>query len=252
MAHHSPEGRWGNSQNRKPVRPWTVKDIHTTFKTFFRWLVEGYIDGSPMESVKAPVARPDQVQPFTKEQIAAQLMAAKQSRHPYRDEAILLFLLDTAVRASELCGLRIQDLDSVGKRATVLGKGNKRRDIYMSRTTARAVNQSLRGHDTSPSNPVFLSERDDPFTRSGLQQLLSRLSKTAGIEAVRCSPHTFRHTCAIWFLRSGGQVFALKEMLGHTDLHMTMRYVAIAQADVSAPGEKWVCPTNGEGWLPVG
>ena len=46
------------------------------------------------------------------------------------------------------------------------------------------------------------------------------------------TPHTFRHTCALWFLKNGGQVFALKELLGHTNLQMTLRYVNLAEADV--------------------
>jgi site-specific recombinase XerD len=232
-GHNDPEGRWGNSRMVKPVRPRTVKDYHATLRTFFRWLAEEqYIAGSPMEGIRPPVARADQIQPFTQEQVAALLLAAKQSNYPHRNEAILLVLLDTAVRASELCSLRLQDLDLVGKRATVLGKGNKRRTVCLSRLTARAVNLSLRDRKYIPTDPVFLSERGEPLTRSGLQQLLTRLGRKAGIEAVRCSPHTFRHTAAIWFLRSGGQVFALKEILGHTNLQMTMRYLAIAQADV--------------------
>jgi integrase len=83
------------------VRPRTVKDYHTTLRTFFRWLVE---EGCP-----------DQIQPLTKEDVYPLLLAAKQSDHSYRDEAILLFLLDTGVRASELCILRIENVDVVGK-----------------------------------------------------------------------------------------------------------------------------------------
>ena len=232
-GHNQPDGRWGNPKLHTAVRPRTVKDYHTTLRTFFRWLVEeGCLEESPMAGLKPPVARADQIQPFTKEQVGALLLAAKGSDHGFRDEAILLLLLDTGVRASELCALRLENVDVIGKRAVVLGKGNKRRSVYFSRLTARAINQALRGRNAAPSDPVFRSERGEALTRSGLQQLLRRLARTAGVEAIRCSPHTFRHTCAIWFLRNGGQVFSLKEMLGHTDLHMTMRYVAIAQADV--------------------
>jgi site-specific recombinase XerD len=72
------------------------------------------------------------------------------------------------------------------------------------------------------------------LTRSGLLQLIRRLGKAAKIEACRCSPHTFRHTFAVEFLRAGGNVFTLKELLGHTTLTMTQRYVAIAQADIES------------------
>ena len=61
---------------------------------------------------------------------------------------------------------------------------------------------------------------------------MHRLGKAANITGVRCSPHTFRHTAAIWTIRSGMNTFALQTMLGHTDLTMTRRYVAIAQADL--------------------
>jgi len=232
-GHTDPNGRWGDPHLTRAVRPRTVKDYHTTLRTFFRWLAaEGLIEESPMEGLKPPVAHSDQIQPFSQEQIATMLYAAKHSRNPFRDEAIILFLLDTGVRASELCGLRLQDIDLVGKRAIVLGKGNKRRTVFMSRATVKVLNRLTRDRDTSPTDPLFMSERDGPLTRSGLQQLMRRIGHTAGVETVRCSPHTFRHTCAIWFLRNGGQLYALKEMLGHTNLQMTMRYVAVAQADV--------------------
>lgn len=179
-----------------------------------------------------PIARSDQIQPFSQEQISAFLLATKRSRSPLRNEAIILLLLDTGIRNAELCGLRRRDVDLPGKRITVLGKGDKRRSIFFSRVTSRALNAYMKDRKGAPSDPLFFSVRDEVMTGSGLQQLIRRLATVAGIEGVRCSPHTFRHTCALWFLKNGGQVFALKEMLGHTNLQMTLRYVNLAEADV--------------------
>lgn len=68
--------------------------------------------------------------------------------------------------------------------------------------------------------------------RSGLLQLIRRLGRKAGIQATRCSPHTFRNTFAVEFLRGGGNLFSLQQLLGHSSLSMTNRYVALAQGDI--------------------
>jgi site-specific recombinase XerD len=75
-------------------------------------------------------------------------------------------------------------------------------------------------------------------------QLIERLGKAAKLEAVRCSPHIFPHTFAVEFLRGGGNVFTLKELLGHTSLTRVNRYLALAQADLEnqhrqfSPGDR--------------
>jgi site-specific recombinase XerD len=236
-GHEETGGRWGNPHLNRPVRPRTVKDYHGHLRTFFRWLVsEGVLEVSPLEAIPAPTARPDQIQPFTEAQVGALLSAARRSQHPRRDEAVVMFLLDTGMRASELCTLKLRDLDLSGKKAVVLGKGNKHRAVYFGRSTAKALWQHLKEDPRDPESPVFFADRGpragEPLTRWGVRQIIERLGKAAGIEAVRCSPHTLRHTMAVSFLRNGGQVFALKELLGHTDLKMTNRYVALAQADI--------------------
>jgi len=232
-------GRWGNVHEKTKNRPVTVSAYYNRLKAFFQFLVnEGYLTISPMASLKPPIVRADQIQPFTEEQVASLLKAAKQSKFPRRNEAIILFLLDTGVRVSELCDLKQSNVDLTNRRAVVHGKGNKHRTVYLSKQTAKVLWQYLQScEEETPDEPnqdrsLFSSHFAEPFTRSGLLQLIQRLGTVASIEATRCSPHTFRHTCAIWFLRNGGQVFALKEMLGHTDLKMTARYVALAQADV--------------------
>lgn len=232
-GHERPGGRWGNDQLTRQVRPSTVQTYHRHLRTFFRWLVsEGVIDASPMDGVAAPLARPDQVQPFAMEQVKALLTAAKRTKNPRRDEALVLFLLDTGVRASELCSLVVKDVDMQGRRCSVLGKGNKYRTVYFGGATAKAIWQYLRSDPREVVEPLFLSERGEAFTRSGLRQLIERLGDLARIEAARCSPHTFRHTFAVEFLRAGGNVFTLQQLLGHTDLKTSNRYVALAQADI--------------------
>ncbi|HEX5324856.1 MAG TPA: tyrosine-type recombinase/integrase [Capsulimonadaceae bacterium] len=236
-GHEDKGGRWQNAQLKQPARPQTVHTYYSHLRTFFRWLVsEGIIERSPVEAIAPPIARTDQILPFSEPQVASLLQAAKRSHHARRDEAIVLMLLDTGMRASELCTLRFTDLDMQTKRCTVLGKGNKHRSVYFGRTTAKALWQYLRLEDRDSIDPLFLSDRGhgagEALTRSGLLQLIRRLGKAASIDAARCSPHTFRHTFAVTFLRNGGNVFTLMQLLGHTSLTMTNRYVALAQADM--------------------
>ncbi|MEN6415838.1 MAG: tyrosine-type recombinase/integrase [Armatimonadota bacterium] len=232
------KSRWGRPYKGQKIRPRTVATYFTNLYTFFSYMVsEELIELSPVGKIKPPISRQDQIQPFNPQQIDSLLKAAKRSRHAKRDEAIVLFLLDTGVRASELCNLRVHDLDMQGRRCRVLGKGNKHRSVYFGKVAAKALWQYLREEPRDDDSWLFLSDRGtkagEGLTRSGLRQLIERLGITAKIQSTRCSPHTFRHTFAIEFLRGqGGNLFALKELLGHTSLTICNRYLALAQADL--------------------
>ncbi len=244
-GHREPGGRWGGSalrhahQAEKPVKPSTVKTYFGDLLTFFRYLVaQGHLEASPMERLSPPIDRPDQIQPFTTEQVTALLSAAKRSRHRKRDEALILFMLDTGARASEVCGLERRHLDMESRKCSVEGKGGKVRTLYFGRQTTRALWAMLRGHVPIPEEAVFVSERGldegQALTRSGLLRILVRLGRAAKIQGVRCSPHTCRHYFAVEFLRAGGPVFALQQMLGHTSLAQTRKYCALVEADMAA------------------
>lgn len=239
-GHEDPRGRWGNEHNRREARPSTVNTYFTVVRTLFRYLVlEGHLPVSPVETMKRPEFRQDQVQPFTTDEVQRLRAAAKRSRHPRRDEAIVLLLMDTDMRASELCDLRMADLDMNARRCRIThGKGNKARSVHFGKDTARALWQYLRelGGERGDEAPIFVSDRGtgagNALTRSGLLQLIERLGEAAQVKGTRCSPHTFRHTFAIEFLRSGANVFSLKELLGHTSLTICNQYVALAAADL--------------------
>lgn len=237
FGHEEPAGRWGKS--RSPVRPRTAVAYYRVLRSLCNWLVEeGAIEDSPIGTLKPPRAADDQVQPFTEEQLAALERAAERTDSPRRDRAALLFLLDTGCRASEVCALRISDLDFTERSCRVRGKGDKYRTVYFGRECGRALLAYLRDGEREEAGPVFPSLRGlkpgEALTRSGLLQIVRRLGKEARVQGVRCSPHTFRHTFAVSFLRAGGNTFALQTMMGHVSLAMTRRYVALAGADLQA------------------
>ena len=243
-GHTDAAGRWGRvgtrweAADKRPVSPGTVATYHRILRAFFSWLVtEGRISSSPMERLPVPIDRPDQIVPFSDDQVRRLLAAAKRGKLAERNTAICLMLLDTGVRAEELCGLRICDLDIQGSAALVEGKGGKSRQVPFSPITRRALALYVQGRDPEREMPVFLSERGanaaGPLTRIGLRLMIVRLGEAAHLTEARCTTHTFRHTFAISFLRAGGNVFTLQQMLGHTSLSMTNRYVAIAQADIN-------------------
>ncbi len=246
-GHEEAGGRWGNPRMTRPTKPGTVATYFRIVRAFFNWCVkEKTLSVSPMERITPPVDRPDQVQPFTGEQVAALFRAAKRTTHPARDEAVLFLLLDTGLRVSELAALRVSDVDLLAGHVTVRsGKGGKLRRVPFSLHTRRALYQCLNERDSAPSEAFFQSDRGTNagggLTRRGLLQLMHRLGASAGIEAAaaRCSPHTFRHTFAVLYLRAGGNVFALKELLGHTSLAIVNRYVALAQADLATAHAKF-------------
>jgi site-specific recombinase XerD len=244
-GHKQPGGRWGNPRMTKPITSGRVKSYYSTLRAFFRWLIaEEEIAASPMVRIPVPIDRPDQVQPFTGDQCRALLEAAKRTTNPLRDEALLCLMLDNGIRASELCSLTRGDISLEQCEVTVrCGKGGKTRQLPFSRVTRKALYRYLADRSGVVAStgdlmePLFIADRGrdaaHAMTANGLFQLIRRVGRMAKIAGVRCSPHTFRHTFAITFLRAGGNIFTLRIILGHETLAMTNRYVALAEADIT-------------------
>lgn len=249
VGHLETAGRWGNEEPRtanfSPVKPATLHSYYRRLRTFANWLVkEGRLAASPMARIEPPRVPRVLIEPFTDEQIEGLRRAARRGTHPARDEAILLFLLDTGARASELCSLSRGDFDLLQRRVVVRGKGGHQRALYLGAVATRALWAYLNeagatGTDgqADPAAALFLADRGARtgmgLTRSGLLDLFERLGPKAGLSGVRCSPHTCRHTFAIRFLRAGGNAFQLQAALGHTCQAMVSRYVHLAHVDVA-------------------
>lgn len=236
-----PEGRFGSANVlvRRQARPLTVYGYYRELRAFVNFcLAEGFLEDSPLRNVKAPKVPRDQVQPFTPEQIQGLLDACKRTVAPTRNTAILMVLLDTGLRVSELIGLQIRDVQNTKGEITVIGKGGKQRTVFMGTAARRALRIYLNRErrDAEDTEPVFVSQggikRGQALTPNGIRQMMRDLQEIAGIEGVRCSPHTARHffakSCA-----SSMSLLHLQKLMGHADLTVLRRYVMLSDEDLA-------------------
>jgi len=222
-----------------------VKNIHTTLSSFWTWAVsEGHCSSHIIRQIKPPRPEKRPIVPFTREQILSMLESTRVSKEysrpgkracrnrlktGLRDRAIILLLLDTGIRASELCSIRIKDIKPNG--IYVRGKGSKDRIVPLSEPTRSVLLEHI-GNRKDPEDFVFKTEQGHNLVRDALRLIIRRIGDRANVNDAH--PHRFRHTFAITFLRNGGDPFTLQMILGHETLDMVRRYLAIAQSDVDA------------------
>ncbi len=195
----------------------SLHHFHAAMSSLWKWALR---DGLAAENImlRIPPPRPEEkeIQPFSKEEIKAMLGALETST-PYtrpgkrecaheigtatRNRAIILLMLDTGIRATELCDMRIADVDLKTRHIIVMGKGNKQRIIPISPQTGQAVWRYLATRKDEPINkPLFISSNLTPLNRDRLNHLIRNIGQRAGVQGAH--PHRFRHTFAINYLRA--------------------------------------------------
>ena len=256
--------RWNG--NTDPLSAKSLRNVYISLRSFFTWLNKEFKLANPAKEITPPKFPQHVIQAFSKEDIEKLIKACLYSREAQtddrktfvmrrpsanRDQAIILTLLDTGLRASELCSLMVGDVDmktgKVDVRHGVGGgaKGGKGRTVYLGKVARKTVWRYLatREDGADLKAPLFISAADRPFNRNSLRILIRRLGERA--EILHVHPHKFRHTFAITYLRSGGDVFTLQSLLGHGSLDMVRHYAQIAEIDVenahrkASPVDNW-------------
>jgi site-specific recombinase XerD len=228
-----------NPRSQKPLSQSTVQGYVRTLKAFFSWLTrEEYLESNIMSNIPVPKAILKVVNTFSQEHITRLFILCRNSNGlGCRNLAIILLLLDSGIRVSELVGIDISDIDLVEGNIRILrAKGNKERIVPIGSLVQKSLWKYIHHHRPQPLTAkvtrLFLSEGGTPLTRSGIQQILRRYGRKAGITGVRCSPHTFRHTFARNYLLNGGDIFSLQRILGHTSLASVRNYLNLFASDV--------------------
>ncbi|MEN6642750.1 MAG: tyrosine-type recombinase/integrase [Armatimonadia bacterium] len=207
---------------------------------FCQWLVRtGDLTANPTAGI-GKIREPRKLVPtFTEEELQALL--SKPDRRTLlgqRDHLFMLLLLDTGVRLSEALSLTLDDLDLTRGTLRVMGKGNRERVAGFSPVLERHLRKYLQSrrqvlgqNGYGNCQWLFPSNVAGKCTAKALQMRLKLYAQQAQIRRVRVSPHTFRHTFALYFVRNGGSPFHLQKILGHTSLDMSRRYCELADVD---------------------
>lgn len=181
------------------------------------------------------------IQTLNDEQLRALLEAPNlRSWKGIRDRAMMLVLFDTMARVSEISGLRDQDVNLTERIIRVMGKGGKERDLPLgNEATMAALRYRRLVANLRSDDPFFITQRGTRISRHQAHDIVAEYGKKIGIEGVRCSPHTLRHTGAKRFILEGGDVFTLQRLLGHTTLYMVRRYVQLSMEDVRVQHQRF-------------
>ncbi len=204
----------------------------SALKGFFRFLDE---TGAPSDPSIGRLASPKVLRriPFVLEQQEVERLIALPGTGTLgiRDRALLEFDYSTGLRVSELCGLKLENLDRDRRFVRVRGKGSKERIVPYGRSAEASLSNylsaarpALLGNRVSPH--VFLNYRGGPLTRVGFWKLLRRYAVQAGLSG-RISPHTLRHSFATHLLEGGADLRAVQELLGHSSISTTQIYTKL-------------------------
>jgi integrase/recombinase XerD len=198
-------------------------------------VAERVIDTNPTELLPSPKQWSTLPKFLNQQQIDAILTAPDLSKPAgMRDRAMLELLYATGVRVSELCGIRLGDLETGLGVVRVTGKGNKQRLVPVGKSALAAVStyvesgrsQLLKGR-ASPH--LFVTARGGRMTRQGFWKLLAGYGRKAGIFH-DLTPHVIRHSFATHLLEGGADLRSVQTMLGHADIATTQIYTHVVRS----------------------
>ncbi len=205
-------------------------------RAFFSWLLRhDYISSNPFMKVKNIKVPQKIVQPFTTEDIRKLLEHCDAStRKGARNQALILVLLDTGLRASELANLELADVDFTAQRILIKhAKGNKQRVVRFGERARQAMQHYIRSFRGDAPGYLLLTARGRRhLNRSAMRTIFQRLGEECGIAKVH--PHRFRHTFATWAIEQQAREIDVQRLLGHSTSAMLRRYTASYDAEKAA------------------
>lgn len=194
----------------------TILTRYRSLRRFTRWAhAEGLLSAEPMATLEQPKPKPRPVEIVDDDTIGKLLKVCRGRRfQDVRNTAIVRTLMDTGVRAAELAGMTMEDVDLDGEEIHVVGKGRRPRDIPIGTKTVRALDKYEReraGHRHAHLDAYWLSQRGG-YSTDGLDDLLKALCRQAGVPPLHL--HQFRHAKAHDHLLAGGKERTLKKLMG--------------------------------------
>ena len=226
-------------------QPRSVKRKIATLKSFFTFLEqEEFLDASPFRKLRLRLERernlPRTISPATLTRLLEdaytlchqQEAKTKKHREIVRDIAVLEFLFSTGVRVSELCRLKVSDVDISRWYVKVVGKGKRERVIPLCDSATQKALQEYCGlfeDDLQSEGNFFLNRDKRPLSDQSVRQIIKKYASLSRISE-KITPHMFRHTIATLLLENGVDIRNIQKLLGHSSLAVTEIYTHVSLA----------------------
>jgi site-specific recombinase XerD len=222
-----------------PLKPRSVNKRVETLKNLLRFMgVKGYAGGhleEAVEYVKEPKVLPGSVLSHAQ---ARRMLEAVATDTPvgYCNRAMLELLYSSGIRAAELLGLDVGDVDFGGGTARVTGKGQKERVVPIGRTALGLLENYVKGvrpflAGDPQQKALFLDDGGKRMPYHTLRRMVHAAARRSGAP-VNVTPHTFRRSCTTELLRGGAGMYHVKELLGHDSLDTLQHYAKLTINDL--------------------
>jgi integrase/recombinase XerD len=197
------------------------------------YLAEKIVD-LKKDKVKLAAGSEKEVEVFTNGEIEKLLFYIQSEGVTSRDRLIILLLLYTGVRVSELVNVKLRDIDLLSMNLTIAwGKGGKRREVPLKGDVVEAIKEYLQGerkdNKFADSEYLILTNRSSKMDRDAVNKLLERMESKLSI---RMHPHKYRHTFCTTLLKRGVELTTVAKLAGHSSIQTTASfYINTSQKD---------------------
>jgi site-specific recombinase XerD len=208
----------------------------SVIKSFFNYLEQmDVIGNNPATHVIAPKIPQKEASYLNVEEYQRLIQTVRDVATPHylqRDLAIVTLFLHTGVRLSELVSLTLGSIDLTSQMVVVKGKGNKERPIPLNGDVIEVINKYLAKRPTVDSDSLFISKLGKGLSSRSVHHLIKRYLREAGINKKKVGVHSLRHSFGASLLDKGVNLVVIQELLGHTKLETTRRYLHINKDDL--------------------
>nr|WP_042873419.1 tyrosine-type recombinase/integrase [Heyndrickxia coagulans] len=230
--------------------PTTTNTKLQRIKAFLNYMVEcEVIEKSPAQKIQR--AKEDvKIDVFSDYQIKQMLNYYRRLKnrdkgfYAYRDYTIILTLISTGIRLSEMCSLKWHDIDFQSQTLSVFGKNRRKETIPITEKLVKELSlfkvfcEQTFGSDKL-NEYIFTNRHNKRLTANAVQNIFKRLSKVMNFKDVRLSAHTFRHTFCQKCIQSGMSTFAVQKLMRHASISVTERYAAMWGNDLKEQNDKY-------------
>lgn len=206
----------------------TIQSYVRSLRAYLNWLyVNDYVETDFCRKFRLPKARKPFINVLTDQELERVFAVYGDNSNVIhlRNRVILSLMVDAGLRLDEVVTAKVADLHLPEGYLIVSGKGNKQRAVSFGLTTEKHLAAYLDA--VAPSPALLQTLGGEPLTQATLKDMFRKLKIKSGVP--RLHPHLLRHTFATRYLENGGNIYNLKELLGHTTLKQTQAYLHVAQ-----------------------